>query len=848
MTTSRRARSLARVCALAAATTTARAQQSPYLYGIHDHDTGIQEFLNRLSAQGVTGWVTATVAIGSDPGNHGGDDFRSLSDQGHGVIVRLNNGYCGTGTLPTPDRYDAFAQRAANYVAATRGADIFVVGNETNLAIEWAPVNGHARYVSPQEYALAFRKVYNAIKAARPDAKVLPQALAPFAGPYPAGSTCGFTHDANPLNWVQYMNQMLGAIAASGGVDGIALHINSRGYTRADIHSTQKVSAGGQQLYFSFYVYKDWVDLGIPASLRHLPLYATESNGIHYWSGGHPERPGSHYEPGWIQEVYAEIDRYNRTAAATGRNVFRAVNLYRWCRWCDGWNIDGSPYKGQILADLDQAASARYRWTTGAPSPTPTPTPAPTPGGTNVARGAVAWSASSVHSAAASGDRAYDGVVSAGSKWTSDGRAPQSWLALDLGALHRVAGFVVRHAGAGGEPAYFNTTSFRIEAGASLAGPWSPLASVVNAAASPASTVTLATPAATRFVRLFVTDAGIDDYARIPELEVYGTLAPPEPPPGEPEGQNLSRGATRWAASSSFNGASGGDRAYDGVISAGSKWTSDGSTPQSWLALDLSAAQLVTGFVVQHAGAGGEPDYFNTEAYRVETGASLSGPWQALVSVANPAREDRTVSVLPSPVTARFVRLVVTDAGIDQYARIPELEVWGHPAAGGGNLVANGDFAQGLAGWSVWNERGATSATTDGGQLRLQGSGFNGGVYQQFDTGGAGAVISIDGLWGSDPTRAGSQWSEVLILNGPRLPVNGQDLGAGQGDVVLVYKNDTWLSPQGWSGAMAATSPAASTRTFVAADRLATIVLKSGNVGGALTGTCVDDVVVRVVP
>ena len=59
-----------------------------------------------------------------------------------------------------------------------------------------------------------------------------------------------------------------------------------------------------------------------------------------------------------MQEIYAEINRYNQQAAATGKPVFRCVNMYHWCAWCDGWNIDGSPYKGQILADLDQALTS----------------------------------------------------------------------------------------------------------------------------------------------------------------------------------------------------------------------------------------------------------------------------------------------------------------------------------------------------------------------------------------------------------------------------------------------------------------------------------------------------------
>jgi PKD repeat protein len=819
------------------------AQESRFLYGIHDHDTGIQEYLDRLNGAGVQGWVTATVAIGSNPDDTGGDDFRFIADQGHSVIVRLNNGYCGSGTIPTPDKYDDFARRAANYVAATQGADIFVIGNETNLAVEWPPVGGHASYVSPQSYATAFRKVYDAIKAVRPDARVMPQALAPFAGPYSAGSTCGYSHDANPLNWVQYMREMLDAIRASGGIDGIALHVNSRGYTLGDIHSTQKVSAGGQDLYFSFYVYKDWVDLGIPEELYHLPLYATESNGIYYWSGGHPERPDSHYERGWMQEIYAEIHRYNQEAAGLGKPIFRAVNMYRWCAWCDGWNIDSSPYKGDILADLDEALAAGYRWPEASGGTPPT-----VPEGTNVALDAVNWWASSTFSGATGGDKAYDGVVSEGSKWTSDGAAAESWLALDLGVSHAISGFVVRHAGTGGEPDYFNTAGLRLESGESPSGPWQVLATVDNGAGADTSVVVLTAHAESRYVRLYVSDAGIDNHARIPEFEVYATDSgtPDDPPPADtPSGENLALGAVDWAASSTFSIGSGGDKAYDGVVSEGSKWTSDGGSVESWLALDLGAEHAVNGFIVRHAGDAGEPGYFNTEGFRLEMGESLDGPWQTLAAVANVDQENVSITILESDVTARFVKLHVTDAGIDDYARIPELEVYGSAVVVSENLIVNGDFDSGLAGWSPWSERGVSNQRIENGQLAVGSADHNGGMYQQFDTGGPGKTITVDGVWSSNPSAANNQWAEVLVINGPRLPVNGEDLTEAQGDVVLIYKNDTWASPGGWSGNMADTASVAGDGSFVSTAGVATIVLKSGNIGGIHTGTRFDDIVVR---
>ncbi|MBA4148744.1 MAG: hypothetical protein H0X66_11575 [Verrucomicrobia bacterium] len=350
-----------------------RAAEAPSLYGIHDHSPDPAEFLTRIENGATRGWVTATVAVGTDPNNFSGDSFNHISDRGHTVIGRINYGYFPDGTIPVASKWDDFAQRCANFVANSTGCSIWVIANETNLPAEWPldPSNNRFNYVSPQDYAVLFRKVYNAIKAVRPNDKVIPQAIAQWAGPLGPGafSVNGtvYPHDGLPLNWVQYLNQMLTAIAASGPLDGIALHIGSRGYAYADIHSTERDAVNN--LYWSFYSYKDWVELGIPQSLYHLPLYATECNGMFFWNGGHPEDASKHYEAGWMQEMYAEIDRYNQMAASSGKPIFRCVNLYRWCAGCDGWNIDGdgshpSPYRAQIMSDLDLAIAQNYLWPT----------------------------------------------------------------------------------------------------------------------------------------------------------------------------------------------------------------------------------------------------------------------------------------------------------------------------------------------------------------------------------------------------------------------------------------------------------------------------------------------------
>ena len=221
------------------ATHSAAFAESPYLYGIHDHDPDPSEYLNRIKNGVGSGWVTATVAVGANPNDFGGANFNNLANAGHTVVCRINYGYFPNGTIPVPSQYDNFATRCKNFVQNSQGCTIWVIGNETNLAAEW-PLNVSGAYVSPQSYADCFRKVYNAIKAVRPNDKVIPQALAPWAGPYGSGNLGGYNHDAMPLNWVTYKNQMLTAIKNSGCIDGITLHINWRGYTYGDIKTTAK--------------------------------------------------------------------------------------------------------------------------------------------------------------------------------------------------------------------------------------------------------------------------------------------------------------------------------------------------------------------------------------------------------------------------------------------------------------------------------------------------------------------------------------------------------------------------------------------------------------------------------
>src|SRR3954462_7540452 len=123
--------------------------ESKGLYGIHDHSPDPTIYLNHVTNTVGSGWVTATVAVGHNASDTSGTDFSFLANQGHTVVCRINNGYFPDGTIPVPSEYDNFARRCSNFVSASTGCAIWLIGNECNLNGEW-PFNGTKfAYVSP---------------------------------------------------------------------------------------------------------------------------------------------------------------------------------------------------------------------------------------------------------------------------------------------------------------------------------------------------------------------------------------------------------------------------------------------------------------------------------------------------------------------------------------------------------------------------------------------------------------------------------------------------------------------------------------------------------------------------
>jgi len=139
----------------------------------------------------------------------------------------------------------------------------------------------------------------------------------------------------------------------------------------------------------------------------------------------------------------------------------------------------------------------------------------------NLSLGATA-TGSAPCSASEPAANALDGSSRWGSKWCAGGAGGQTLL-VDLGGTRYVVGFRIRHAGAGGESAGWNTRDFEIETSGDNAT-WTKAITVTG---NTADVTTHPIPALTaRYARLHVTTAqtATDSLAaRIYELEIYGT-------------------------------------------------------------------------------------------------------------------------------------------------------------------------------------------------------------------------------------------------------------------------------------------------------------------------------------
>ncbi|MFC5649157.1 discoidin domain-containing protein [Paenibacillus solisilvae] len=113
--------------------------------------------------------------------------------------------------------------------------------------------------------------------------------------------------------------------------------------------------------------------------------------------------------------------------------------------------------------------------------------------------------------------KAVDGIVTT-SKWCGN-NVGDKWLKVDLGSNYNITKWVVKHAGAGGEPTSYNTSAFKLQKSVDGSTNWIDVDSVTgNTANITDRNVTLFN---SRYVRLYITNGGSDNVARIYEFETY---------------------------------------------------------------------------------------------------------------------------------------------------------------------------------------------------------------------------------------------------------------------------------------------------------------------------------------
>ena len=295
---------------------------SEYLYGLHD--PGGEQLMLDANAPG---WVVIAEEIDANPNDTGGGNYNHLSNRGLGVIVRLNYGYYGKGTIPHSSRYQDFAQRCANFVRSSQGCRIWIIGNEPNLANE-RPV-APPETITPELYARCYRLCRNAIHAVDAQAQVLVAGIAPW--------------NNQTGDWIEYFSSVLKLVA--GECDGFALHTYARSSDPATITSAETMDPPFNRYSKQFPTYKDFLRV-VPASMRSLPCYITETD----YDGPWEDR-----DTGWIRRAYEDINQWNQQP---GNQVIRALVLYRWANH-DHFVIET---KNGPKSDFRQALSAGFKW------------------------------------------------------------------------------------------------------------------------------------------------------------------------------------------------------------------------------------------------------------------------------------------------------------------------------------------------------------------------------------------------------------------------------------------------------------------------------------------------------
>jgi hypothetical protein len=307
-------------------------KEPQYLFGFHEPG-GEKAMIEK----GKIGWLLFTEAIGHSANDMSGSNYTAWSNQGFGIVVRVNHGYGSAGTIPMPHEYDNFARRCGNFVEHSQGAHIWIIGNEMNHGQE----RPNGQPITPQSYAECFKKCRAEIRrrSGHEQDLVVVGAVAPWnvQTTYP-GNESG--------DWVRYFTDILRLL--SGQCDGISIHTYTHGTDPALVFNDKKMDPPFQKWHYHFRAYQDFMN-AIPADMRDLPVYITEADQDDSWAD---------VNSGWVRNAYKEIHDWN---SVPGRQQIRCLLLYRWPKY-DKWAIDG---KRGVIEDFKQAMDREDVWYEG---------------------------------------------------------------------------------------------------------------------------------------------------------------------------------------------------------------------------------------------------------------------------------------------------------------------------------------------------------------------------------------------------------------------------------------------------------------------------------------------------
>lgn len=420
-----------------------------YIYGMHEWD---QNALDLMKSGGqARGWVLVMVQL---EGYNGGTvgDITTPSNQGFGVVVRMNWGFGSSGSLPTSSNYATYAQRAATLCSAHRNyCRYYIVGNETNLGVEWpnggaadgcetcngfnGPCVNPKEALTHQRYANCFQQTYNAVHAVAPECNLLLSPAATWAGNF----SCSLG-EPTALDYICYTDTLYQLIPHSM-IGGMAFHPKTHVHDPAEItsntmHDNPVFSCSHNlQIHWGFRVYQDELNR-IPSDLRSKAIFFTELNPHEPSYGG-----WQNIDNGYVVAGYEEVNNWNK--AHPGDRVITGMMLYRW-PVADFWPIANKP---NLHNDIRNAVAKGYTNQYGGSTNTPTialPTQTPTPSATAnpncnilVSEGKSASCSTYFQNNSTYGPaKAVDGQLGRNdTRWVSD-NAPSAaghWLVVDLG-------------------------------------------------------------------------------------------------------------------------------------------------------------------------------------------------------------------------------------------------------------------------------------------------------------------------------------------------------------------------------------------------------------------------------